>query len=230
MGYMKNKTLRRMWVLYGAFFSILTLGLALFVSEVLSTSDYEDMSNFMTEHENLNLKTALTSNLENAANNYDFNIPISTSEDSSVIVSARVNEYDILVMSKDEDKIKNSSSLTVLVLQYLSVVCFAVMIVFVFIILYSLYKSIKQGKVFQKKNIRWMRYIGVLLIAMTLSMDIARYLEYQFVLQFLEGTDVVLESRMNIHFTRLLFGLCILFAAEIFKIGLDIQEEQDLTI
>ena len=84
--------------------------------------------------------------------------------------------------------------------------------------------------VFQKKNIRWITLIGVFFLVMTLSIDIAKYFEHQYVLQFLEGTSVEVDGRFYINFVRILSGLLILFVAELFKIGSDIQEEQDLTI
>ena len=65
---------------------------------------------------------------------------------------------------------------------------------------------------------------------MTLCEDFARYFEYQYVQQFLANTSVVIDDKFYLHFTRILLGLLILFVAELFKIGYDIQEEQDLTI
>ena len=63
-----------------------------------------------------------------------------------------------------------------------------------------------------------------------ISIDIARYFEHQYVLQFLQGTSVGVDGNLYINFVRILSGLLILFVAELFKIGSDIQEEQDLTI
>lgn len=230
MGKCKNTKLRRLWVLYGAFFSIIVIMLSLFLADVLNTADYDDFAKFQAQQKSLELTTMSSTNLKSGASEYDFDIPIHNSADSSIILTARVNEYDIAIAAQDEEKLRSPLVTVTIVLQYISLFCVILVFIFVFVILYQFYKSIKQGRVFQKKNIRWLTIIGLLVIVMTLTMDVARYLECQYVLQYLKDTSVVIDGKFYIHFTRILFGLLILFVAEIFKIGSDIQEEQDLTI
>ena len=213
----KNKKLKRLWALYGTFFLIVVITLGLFLSDVLITNDRADLMKFMAQQESLNLTAMRSTDLKSAASEYIFDIPIENPNDSAVMLLARVNGYDI-VMHWQPFEYKGC------------VFCLVLVFLFVFVILYSFYKSIKQGTVFQKKNIRWITLIGVFFLVMTLSIDIAKYFEHQYVLQFLEGTSVEVDGRFYINFVRILSGLLILFVAELFKIGSDIQEEQDLTI
>ncbi len=230
MGNCKNKRLRRLWVLYGAFFAIIMIILSLFMADILNTTDYDDLAKFKAQQRDLDLVTVRSTDLKNAGSEYDFDIPIYSFADSSIILNARVNEYDIAIATQDEDKLQSPLASLAIVLQYISMFCMALVFVFVFIILHRFYKSIKQGRVFQRKNIRWLTAIGILFIVMTLTMDFARYFECRYVIQYLKDTAVVIDGKFYIHFSRILFGLLILFVAEIFKIGYDIQKEQDLTI
>ena len=65
---------------------------------------------------------------------------------------------------------------------------------------------------------------------MSLCIDFAKYCELQYIKPFLESTDIVANTGFTLHFVRLMFGLVILFIAEIFHIGIQMQEDQDLTI
>lgn len=226
----KNKKLKRLWALYGTFLVIVMITLGLFLSDVLITNDRADLAEFRAQQESLNLTAMRSTDLKSAASEYIFDIPIENPNDSAVMLLARVNGYDIVISTADDQKLESPYQTLTFIFQCIWVSCLVLVFVFVFVILYSFYKSIKQGTVFQKKNIRWITLIGVLFLVMTLSIDIAKYFEHQYVLQFLEGTSVEVDGRFYINFVRILSGLLILFVAELFKIGSDIQEEQDLTI
>lgn len=226
----KNKKLKRLWVLYGTFFTIVVITLGLFLSDVLITNDRDDLMKFKAQQESLNLTAMRSTDLKSSASEYIFDIPIENPNDSAIHLSARVNGYDIVISTEDVQKLDSPYQTLTYVFQYIWLLCLVLVFVFVFVILYSFYKSIKQGTVFQKRDIRWLTLIGVLFLVMTLSIDIARYFEHQYVLQFLQGTSVEVDGNLYINFVRILSGLLILFVAELFKIGSDIQEEQDLTI
>jgi len=114
--------------------------------------------------------------------------------------------------------------------RFATVLLLLVIFVFIFIELRTLYKAIKQGKIFQRRSIRCLYVIAISLILMSLCIDFAQYFERQYVAALLHGTGIEVASGFNIHFVRLLFGIVILFMAEILKIGFQMQEEQDLTI
>jgi len=226
----KNKKLKRLWVLYGTFFTIVVITLGLFLSDILITNDHDDLIKFKEQQKSLNFTTIRSTDLKSSASEYIFDIPIENPSDSAIHLSARVNGYDIVISTEDVQKLGSPYQTLTYVFQCIWLLCLVLVFVFVFVILYSFYKSIKQGTVFQKRDIRWLTLIGVLFLVMTLSFDVARYFEHQYVLQFLQGTSVEVDGSLYINFVRILSGLLILFVAELFKIGSDIQEEQDLTI
>ena len=68
------------------------------------------------------------------------------------------------------------------------------------------------------------------MILMSLGMDISTYIERTLAYDLLQQTQWVPAVKVSIHVTRILFGLTIIFMAEVFKIGREMQEEQELTI
>ena len=115
-------------------------------------------------------------------------------------------------------------------LQIICVLAGTAMTVLVVMALISFYIYTRRGKVFPKKNITWLTWAGVLMIFMSLGMDIGTWLERSIAFDLLQHSQWVPSAKVSIHITRILFGLTIIFMAEIFKIGRDIQEEQELTI
>jgi hypothetical protein len=168
--------------------------------------------------------------LKNTDNEYDFNIPIYGSTDSSILINARVDEYDISIASSDESKLDSPYATAAIVFQNISVIVTILIPIFIFILLYLFYKSIRKERLFSKKNIRWLTVVGIAVIVKALAMDFSIYFETQYVLQYLTDTSVNINGQFRIHYVNILFGLFLIFIAEIFKIASDIQKEQDLTI
>jgi len=96
--------------------------------------------------------------------------------------------------------------------------------------LVSFYRSSKQGKVFPIKQVSLLVVIGLLVIAVSLSSDTRAFLERQMAADLLAGTDWEPAVGFTIHFVNIFFGLTIIFLAHIFKIGREMQEDQELTI
>lgn len=226
----KKKLVRIMWLLYGTFTVIMLLLIALFMMDFIDTADNHNLDKFKERQRSLDLVTVCSTDLRNADNEYDFNIPISGSADSSIILNARVNEYDISIAARDENKLESPYAIAAIVFQNISVVITVLVPIFIFILLYLFFKSIKKDRLFSKKNIRWLTVVGIAVIVKALAMDFSIYFETQYVLQYLTDTSVNINGRFHIHYVNILFGLFLIFIAEIFKIASDIQKEQDLTI
>ena len=226
----KKKLVRMMWLLYGTFTVIVLLILALFMMDFIDAADNHDLANFAEKQRSLDLVTVCSTDLRNGANEYDFNIPISCSADSSIILNGRVNEYDISIASCDESKLDSPYATAAIVFQNISVIVTILLPIFIFILLYLFYKSIRKERLFSKKNIRWLTVVGIAVIVKALAMDFSIYFETQYVLQYLTDTSVNINGQLRIHYVNILFGLFLIFIAEIFKIASDIQKEQDLTI
>ena len=71
---------------------------------------------------------------------------------------------------------------------------------------------------------------GILLVAISLCVDTGAYLERTLARDLLAGTEWQPKASFTIHFTLIFFGLAVIFISQIFRIGREMQEEQDLTV
>lgn len=226
-----NKYLRHLRILYAVFLGMLLLCVGLFVTEVISSDDYYTFEKLdeRLQKENSAASYVVVTDIKNKANStaHDFSL---NSSDTTIGINAHVNRLDVSVTASDNSKLNSPLATTAIVLQFVAVFLLLGIFIFLFLELISLYKSIKQGKIFQKRSIKYLRVIAIMLILMSLSIDFAKYCELQYIKDFLQSTDIAVKSGFTIHFVRLLFGIVILFIAEILKIGIQMQEDQDLTI
>ena len=148
--------------------------------DFIDTADNHNLDKFKERQRSLDLVTVCSTDLRNADNEYDFNIPISGSADSSIILNARVNEYDISIAARDENKLESPYAIAAIVFQNISVVITVLVPIFIFILLYLFFKSIKKDRLFSKKNIRWLTVVGIAVIVKALAMDFSIYFETQY--------------------------------------------------
>ena len=227
-----NKYLRHLRILYAIFLGMLLLCVGLFVTEVISSDDYStfDRVNERLLNEKSTATYVVVTDIPNKANSTEYDFDLICSADTTFSINAHVNSIDVSVASFDETKLDSPLATIAMVLQFVAVFMLVGIFIFLFLELISLYKSIKQGKIFQKRSIRYLRVIAIMLIIMSLSIDLAKYCELQYIKEFLQNTSISVISTFTVHFVRLLFGIVILFISEIFRIGIQMQEDQDLTI
>lgn len=144
--------------------------------------------------------------------------------------SATVRSFDVNITSDDSRQLDSSKARWCMWLQVFCVLAGIAMTILIVMALISFYINVRRGKVFPKKNIAWLAWAGVLMIVMSLGMDVSTYLEQSLALELLADSIWEPQVTVQIHHTRIVFGLTIVFMAEIFKIGRQMQEEQELTI
>lgn len=144
--------------------------------------------------------------------------------------AATVRSFDVNITSDDSRQLDSSKARWCMWLQVFCVLAGIAMTILIVMALISFYINVRRGKVFPKKNIAWLAWAGVLMIVMSLGMDVSTYLERTLALDLLAGSSWEPQVTIQIHHTRIVFGLTIVFLAEIFKIGREMQEEQELTI
>ena len=144
--------------------------------------------------------------------------------------TATVRSFDVNITSDDSRQLDSSKAHWCMWLQVFCVLAGIAMTILIVMALISFYINVRRGKVFPKKNIAWLAWAGVLMIVMSLGMDVSTYLEQSLALELLADSTWEPQVTVQIHHTRIVFGLTILFMAEIFKIGRQMQEEQELTI
>ena len=143
---------------------------------------------------------------------------------------ANVKTYDVRILTDNENALDMGRAKWCIWLQLLSAAGVLAMVVLFIMALISFYSNVRRGKVFPGKNITWLVWAGALMIAVSLCMDVSTYLERSLAYSLLQGSEWQPAPIASIHFTRIFFGLTIIFLAEIFKIGRAMQEEQELTI
>lgn len=155
---------------------------------------------------------------------------------SNVIAKAHVTKYSTEFYLQNTDSsvtdytINNSKMTCVMGIQFFAALMLIAVVLIAIWTLISLYRNAKQGKVFQHKTIKWIRLMGILLIIMSLSFDVSTYLERSVALEILQNTQWEPKVEFTIHFSRIFLGILLMFIAELFNLGFDMQEEQDLTI
>ncbi len=90
--------------------------------------------------------------------------------------------------------------------------------------------SVNRSDIFNWRNVRRLRRLGVLLIVGFVCVLLPEYLSLCSLREVfaLEFYDLILSDSVKV--TNLLLGLIALIVAEVFAIGLKMKEEQDLTI
>ena len=215
--------------MYGLFFFIVLLCVALFMSNVVTAEDSYHFDNLRNQLQNEDRYGLMITDLRLADKSRE-DVLVSGATKDSTDVYARVNTFDITLVSPDEASVYPPQIRWTLALQIFAVVAFLSIFVCVVVLLFSFYKAIRQCRIFRKRSVLWIRLIGVLMLLMSLSLDLGTYLERQYAFQWLQDTMWTIESGFTLHFTRLFFGIIILFVGELLKLGYDMQEEQDLTI
>jgi len=102
-------------------------------------------------------------------------------------------------------------------------------VIYIPVLFFKMMKTLRNEVVFDKKNITYMRKIGVLLLLYYVVSLITNYISYQKNVIIFDFADYKIQREPN-DLIWLLLGLVVLLFAEILSKGSKIQEEQDLTI
>ena len=164
------------------------------------------------------------------ARNGEYTIPIAASADSSLVVRGRVNMLDIEVQSKSAPEHLSLRDLAGSTLIMLSALMYGAVFVLLFLILNSLHRSSKTDNVFARRNVARTRWIGILLIAASVFGETGIYLDALSAAELLRGTPYAILPGVPVAFGELIMGIMMLFVAEIFNVGYDMAEEEQLTI
>ena len=222
----KKATITRIRTLYAIFIGVIALCIALFFLNVFTSADPIEVANL---GENKSDYGMLITDLRSGSKLYQQNFDVDGMPDG-LSANAKISRYDIGITADNMEALPAGKAAWCMWLQIICVLAGTAMTVLVVMALISFYIYTRRGKVFPKKNITWLTWAGVLMIFMSLGMDISTYLERSIAFDLLQNSQWVPAAKASIHITRILFGLTIIFMAEIFKIGREIQEEQELTI
>ena len=222
----KKSAITRMRTLYAIFMSVIGVCIGLFFLNVFTAADPIDWVILDNNNKDYSVFiTDLPSSLDLHGRSFEVKqMP------EGLTANAYVNRFDAVIATDSEQLLHSNKSVWCTWLQLFCVLAGIAMTVLVVMSLISFYIFVRRGKVFPKKNIAWLAWAGILMILMSLGMDISTYIERTLAYDLLQQTQWVPAVKVSIHITRILFGLTIIFMAEVFKIGREIQEEQELTI
>ena len=224
--FVRNNKITRVRVLYGMFGGILLICLGLFVSHIFLTEEMPKVGMLTS----MKSDYAFTiTDLRSAPRLYEVEHNLANLPEG-VSAHAHVNRFDVDVYTDDKELGTDPRLTWTVVLQMFVILASAAVLVLVVIALVSFYRSAKRGQVFPKRNVWLLMVIGILLVAMSLSIDTGSYLERRMAYNLLKGTEWVPQARYTLHFTRIFFGLTLIFLSQIIRIGRELQEEQELTI
>ena len=144
--------------------------------------------------------------------------------------TANVSRFNVNLQSDDPERLFSNGTYWCIALRIFGSLCAIATTVLVVMVLVSLYVNVRKGRVFPKRHIKWLAWAGALMIAFALCIDASTCIEQSVAMHLLEGSSWQPQATYQIHITRIIFGITILFVAELFYIGRDMQEEQDLTI
>ena len=167
--------------------------------------------------------------------NYDLAMP---TDSSRLVVSARIHSLDLCVEQEaPEDASVMSLAFKVLggssgiyALSLMTAAAYLAIIIFMFLIIHSLRRSIKEETVLDPRNIWMTRIIGVLIILTELFNAVMMWRMNQKAAELIANSNIVVDTTFPISYWNILLGLLVLFTAEVFAIGYSLSEEQKLTI
>lgn len=107
---------------------------------------------------------------------------------------------------------------------------YLLIIIFMFMIIHSLRRSIREERTLDKKNVWYLRAIGLLTIVSELIADLVDWIMSSQAAQILTRHGYVVDTNFHVSYSIIIMGILILFAAEVFAIGQNLSEEQKLTI
>jgi len=105
-----------------------------------------------------------------------------------------------------------------------------VVIIWAVVLFIRLIVSINRSDIFNWKNVRRLRRLGILLIISFGCTFFSAFLSLHNVEKVFSVSGYSLSMTDMVHITSLVLGLSALIVAEVFAIGLRMKEEQDLTI
>lgn len=103
-------------------------------------------------------------------------------------------------------------------------------IVLMILIIHSLRRSIREERPLDKRNVWYLRSIGLLTILTELISSLIGYAMNLQAERLLAGSKWMVASSFELSYSTIIMGILILFSAEVFAIGQNLSEEQKLTI
>lgn len=230
----KKKILKRIQILYVIFFVIMIASIVIGVTGNDFRTGYNDAmrDSKQTELEGSSkeLQTKHIFSLGNKTANRIHDITILSTPDSSTMASARVQSFDLKLISKEGSSLRSGLTITSSLLLTVAIMSYIAIFIIILIIINSLRRSVKTENIFERRNILLTRAIGILIICASICASLSLYFNSLFAAQYMANSPFTVDTSISFTFSDIIMGILILFIAEVFAIGYDVSQEQKLTI
>ena len=119
---------------------------------------------------------------------------------------------------------------TLIVVFFLMNLVVSGLILWVIYVLWKIVQSVKQKNPFIVLNGRRLRIIAFSMIGIELSQGLANLIKMLYLAPQLQFETIIIQSKIHVSFHVIVAGLVILVIAEAFRIGVEMKEEQELTV
>ena len=104
------------------------------------------------------------------------------------------------------------------------------LILWLIYVLWKIVQSVQQKNPFIVLNGRRLRIIAFSMIGIELSQGLANLIKMLYLEPRLQFETIIIQSKIHVSFHVIVAGLVILVIAEAFRIGVEMKEEQELTV
>lgn len=230
---MKNKSrvALRIKVIYFLFF-LFTVASVIFGATrrnmISSAADYERLEQSANLSNGVNYDYSDFIFSVGLKSDYDaFNLPIVTA-DTTVRASARPSVIDLRIEADTKNPYANN--IWSYLLNYAVIIIPIVSYCFLLTMLISLALSFKRGTFFSRRNIKRVRWVAILQILYAVCSSLYVCVDNHYAAILMEGSGYKVDTAFVLDYGSVILGLVILFIGEIFAIGYDLSEDQQLTI
>lgn len=230
-----DNILKRVRVLYWVLFTFIIVVVAANAYAFVSGFSHGMAMGVKNMEKGYSAESVLDYDIHNGACYLDFPINIGSTEDSSIVMSARAHSYDIITKGKPGTELYSPGKTASSILTFTWLFCYIAIFILLFNVLGSIKNSLKRNTVFSRRIIGYTRWVGALLITASLLSEAATYLSHIHTADMIDkiGASAALELSYSFSVssvTEIITGVMVLFLAEVFAIGYDMTEEQKLTI
>lgn len=230
----KKKILKRIQTLYVIFFAVMIASIVIGVTGNDFRTGYNDAirdsEQIELDAKGKELHSKHLFSLSNKTANRVHDFTIISPSDSSTMAGARVQSFDLKLISEDGSSLHSWLTITSSLLLTVAILSYTAIFIIILIIINSLRHSVKTENIFDRRNILLTRAIGILIICASVCASLSFYFDSLFAVQYMANSPYTIDTSIPFTFSDIIMGILIMFIAEVFAIGYDVSQEQKLTI
>ncbi|MFA7117041.1 MAG: DUF2975 domain-containing protein [Bacteroidales bacterium] len=145
--------------------------------------------------------------------------------DSTLMQKTFINKVNFII-----NRPSNSYNTWSKIFGWVLLILIILMFVYMIKTFISLHKNLKRKSIFSKKINNQLTTIGIILLSISFVTSFYGYFQAKSIEIALADTNIQVITRLNLNYVTIILSLFIIFAAELLRTGLRLQEENELTI